>query len=102
MYKRRQTTRHAAPARIIKIELKNQKICKFVQIKCILNAFSIMQKPIPKLQKREKTQDILRFIDAILKKNLFVSKINESQDILCFLTLLKFRKRFLNRIAIPS
>ena len=38
-------------------------------------------KPIPKLQKREKTQDILQFI-----------------DILCFLTFLEFRNRFQNRI----
>ena len=30
-----------------------------------------IQKPIPKLQKREKTQDILRFIDFGKKKNSF-------------------------------
>ena len=47
-------------------------------------------KPIPKLQKREKTQDILPS-DATIK-------INELQDILCFLTFLEFRNRFQNRI----
>ena len=50
-----------------------------------------IQKPIPKLQKREETQDILRFI-------AFYGSVNEPQDILCFLTFLKFRNRFLNRI----
>ena len=58
-----------------------------------------IQKPIPKLQKREKTQDILRFIDFGKKKNsFFYCSLNEPQDILCFLTFLKFRNRFLNRI----
>ena len=55
--------------------------------------------PIPKLQKREKTQDILRFIDFGKKKNSFLKcSVNEPQDILCFLTFLEFRNRFLNRI----
>ena len=31
-----------------------------------------IQKPIPKLQKREKTQDILRFIDFGKKNNSFL------------------------------
>ena len=59
-----------------------------------------IHKPIPKLQEREKTQDILRFIAFGKKKNSFsfYGSVNEPQDILCFLTFLKFRNRFLNRI----
>ena len=41
-----------------------------------------IQKPIPKLQKREKTQDILRFIDFGKKKFFFKCSVNELQDIL--------------------
>ena len=59
-----------------------------LNLTCKLNAYWIhsksipnpipnpIQKPIPKLQKREKTQDILRFIDATIKRKriLFLSK----------------------------
>ena len=41
---------------------------------------------------------VLSFIDATIKTKRIPSlkKINESQDILCFLTVLKFRNRFQN------
>ena len=42
-----------------------------------------IQKPIPKLQKREKTQDILRFIDFGKKKNSFFNVASMNRKISC-------------------
>ena len=55
--------------------------CSFSYSESIPNPIpNPVQKPIPKLQKREKTQDILRFIDFGKKKNSFFQcSVNEPQ-----------------------
>ena len=49
----------------------SRKTSKQTKLEIIPSRFNTIQKPIPKLQKREKTQDILRFIDATLKNEFF-------------------------------
>ena len=61
--------------------LQNFMPCPFSYSESIPNPIpNPIQKPIPKLQKREKTQDILRFIDFGKKKNFNVASMNRKMS----------------------